>query len=191
MSNGIIEDLLSSAALLRKVAEAFSSHLQGMAKILLDAFRDGNKLLVMGNGGSASQASHLATELQVRFAPAWRMALPVIALAADTTIVTALGNDLGYDMVFGRQIEALGQPGDVALALSTSGQSENVLQGLMTANQRGLTTLALLGGDGGKARNMVDLSIIVLSNDTARVQESHLAMIHAVCADIERGLKDA
>lgn len=189
MTDSIQQSLEESSRILYSLAEGFVPQIARAAEMILLTFSQGGKLLIIGNGGSAAQASHMAAELVGKFGPSWRKALPAIALTADPSILTALGNDLDFDFIFSRQIEALARPGDALLALSTSGQSANILQGLMTANQRGVHTLALLGGDGGKARWMANQVLIAPSRDTARVQEAHLAIIHAICAEIERGLK--
>ena len=147
----------------------------------------GGKLLIFGNGGSAADAQHLATELVGRFTRE-RVALPAIALTTDTSILTAVANDYGFDRVFARQIEALGRPGDVAFGISTSGQSPSVLKALDAAGARGLTTVALTGHDGGPIGATAQIHINVPAASTPRVQEVHGTLIHAICELVERTL---
>jgi phosphoheptose isomerase len=152
----------------------------------------GGKVLVCGNGGSAAQAQHLAAELVGRYKAPGRRALAAIALTADTSILTAWANDVGYDDVFARQVEALGAPGDVLIGLSTSGRSRNVVRAFETARARGVRTVALLGGDGGALAPLADVAITVPSADTQHIQEVHLVVVHLLCELIEaRLLADA
>ncbi len=151
------------------------------------ALRDGNKLLFFGNGGSAADAQHLATELTVRF-EADRPAIPAIALTTDSSTLTAIGNDLGFDRLFSRQIEALGRPGDVAIGITTSGRSRNVVLGLTLARDRRLVAAAFTGRDGGDLPGLADPLLIVPSNVTSRIQEMHITLGHALCAALEREL---
>ena len=147
----------------------------------------GGKIIFFGNGGSAADAQHLATELSVRYAQD-RKALAALALGADGVMLTAAGNDLGFERVFARQIEALGRPGDLALALSTSGRSPNVLAGLKTARSIGLSTAALGGGDGGALAQHADPVLVVPASETARIQEMHITLGHLLCASLEHEL---
>lgn len=158
-----------------------------MAELLAEAFRNGNKLLVMGNGGSAADAQHLAAEIVGRF-KLERPALPAISLATDTSILTALGNDYGFKAVFRRQVEALALPGDPVLGISTSGNSPNVRSALELARERGCPTMGLLGGDGGSIRELCDLALVIPSSDTPAIQEGHITVIHIVCDLVEREL---
>ncbi|HEX7084884.1 MAG TPA: SIS domain-containing protein [Vicinamibacterales bacterium] len=151
------------------------------------ALNGGQAVLAFGNGGSAADAQHFAAELVGRFERE-RRAVPVLALTTDTSALTAIGNDYGFDQVFARQIEAFGAPGDVAIALTTSGRSPNVLAGLEAAQARGLTTIALTGRDGGEAGRMVDIHLHVPHESTARVQEAHRTLLHVICALVEEGL---
>jgi len=157
-----------------------------LARVLNRCFANGGKVLVCGNGGSAADAQHFAGELVARYRSDARRALPVIALTADTVTLTAWSNDVGYDSVFARQVEAHGAPDDVLLAISTSGASPNILCALDAAERRGMRTLALLGGDGGAARTMAAASVTVPSHDTQRVQEVHGLLIHLLCDLVER-----
>jgi D-sedoheptulose 7-phosphate isomerase len=158
-----------------------------MGILLSDAFKRGNKLLVMGNGGSAADSQHFAAEIVGRFKME-RRALPAVALSTDTSILTAIGNDYGFDSVFSRQVEALAAPGDVVVGISTSGNSPNVLKALNVAKARGCRTIGLLGKDGGSIRAACDLALVVPSDDTPRIQEGHITIIHIVCDLVEKAL---
>jgi len=157
------------------------------AELLVDTFRCGKKLLVMGNGGSAADAQHLAGEIVGRFRLE-RRGLPAIALSTDTSILTAVGNDYGFEAIFSRQVEALAQEGDVVIGISTSGSSPNVLSALRLAREMGCRTVGLLGKDGGSIREMVDLDLTVPGQDTPRIQEGHITIIHILCELVEQAL---
>jgi D-sedoheptulose 7-phosphate isomerase len=157
------------------------------AQAMSEALRAGRKLLVFGNGGSAADAQHLSAEMVGRFQDE-RAALPAIALTVDTSILTSVANDYSYKQVFVRQIEALGQAGDVALGISTSGESPNVLMGLQAARARGLKTIALTGRDGGSVGTAADIHVNVPDQNTARVQEVHRTLLHVMCEVIESDL---
>jgi len=178
---------------LAEVSERFLDHagnaLEQLAERCAAALQAGGKLLVFGNGGSAAQAQHLAAELVNRFEQD-RPALAAVALGADTAVLSSVANDDAFERVFSRQIEALGRPGDVALALSTSGRSPNVVAGLRAARGRGLLAAALLGGDGGPALEAAELALVVPSDRTARVQEVHLLAVHVLCGWLEHRLAD-
>jgi phosphoheptose isomerase len=148
-----------------------------------------NKLLVCGNGGSAADASHFATELVVRFAKD-RSAQPAICLASDGGLLTAAGNDFGFDEIFARQVAAFGKPGDVLICLTTSGKSKNVVRALEEAKARKLKTIALLGRDGGSTIGMADVDLLVSSNSAARIQEAHQVLLHVLCELIEPRLEE-
>jgi D-sedoheptulose 7-phosphate isomerase len=163
--------------------------LEQLVLLLHDAFRKGRKLLVCGNGGSASDAQHLVAELVGRYVEE-RVALPAIALNTDVAVLTSIANDYSYENVFVRQVQALGAPGDLFLAISTSGRSPNIVAGLAEARARGLRTAALLGRDGGAAIRVADLAIVVPDQETARIQECHALMIHLLCEGIDRLLRD-
>ena len=151
------------------------------ASLLGDTFTEGNKLLACGNGGSAADAQHLAAELVGRYKSTDRPALPAIALTADSAVLTAWSNDMGYEEAFARQVEALGRRGDALIAISTSGRSKNVTRALAMARERGLRTIALLGNDGGEHRALSDVAIVVPSADTAHIQEVHIVVLHLLC----------
>jgi D-sedoheptulose 7-phosphate isomerase len=158
-----------------------------MAKALVEAYERGNKALLFGNGGSAAEAQHIAAEFVGRYL--WdRPALPALALTANSSTVTAVANDLGFAETFARQIEGFGRPGDIAIALSTSGRSANVIRGLEHAKRLGLATIALTGGDGGSLADSVDICIKVPASATPVIQEGHLIIGHLVCEIVERAL---
>jgi len=154
---------------------------------LMRAFSRGGKLLVMGNGGSAADSQHFVAEMVGRFKME-RKALPAVALTTDTSILTAIGNDYGYDLVFRRQVEALAAEGDVVVGISTSGNSANIVSALELARSRGCYTVGLLGKDGGCIKAACDLPLVIPCNDTPRIQEGHITIIHIVCDMVEKGL---
>jgi D-sedoheptulose 7-phosphate isomerase len=151
------------------------------------AFRSGHRVLVFGNGGSAADAQHFAAECVGRFQRE-RRALAAVALTTDTSILTAIGNDYSYDRVFARQIEALGESGDIAFGITTSGGSANVIEAFRIARARGLTTVALTGRDGGEAGRAAEIHVNVPDDSTARAQEVHRTLLHAICEIVENGL---
>jgi len=150
----------------------------------VSCIRDGGKILFFGNGGSASDAQHLATELAVRFKQD-RAPIASLALATDTSALTAIGNDYGFDQLFARQISAIGKPGDVAVGISTSGRSVNVLEALKVARADGLVSTGFTGGDGGAMRDVADPLLIVPSKTTARIQEMHITLGQMLCGALE------
>jgi phosphoheptose isomerase len=176
--------LASGANVHREVAQACAGDVARAALAVAATLRAGGKVLTFGNGGSAADAQHLAAELVGRFV-AHRPALAGIALTTDTSALTAISNDYGFEHVFARQLEGLGRPGDVAIAISTSGSSPNVLAGVEAARAGGMTTIALTGGQDSPVCGMVDIAIVVRSGSTARVQEGHLALEHVLCECVE------
>jgi D-sedoheptulose 7-phosphate isomerase len=154
------------------------------AELMIAALRSGRKILLFGNGGSAADAQHLAAELVNRYRRA-RPALAALALTTDTSILTAIANDASFEDVFSRQIEALGEPGDVAIAISTSGRSPNVVRAVEAARRLGLRTIGLLGRDGGLVAPLVDVPLIVPAEETPRIQEVHITLGHILCDLIE------
>jgi phosphoheptose isomerase len=154
----------------------------GMA--IIDHLRQGQRIFLCGNGGSAADAQHIAAELVCRFEAA-RRGLPAIALTTDTSALTAISNDFGFERVFARQVEALGQTGDVLIALSTSGNSANVVAAVQAARGLGIASIGLLGGDGGRLRDLVDQALVVPSPVTARIQECHILVGHIWCAMVD------
>jgi D-sedoheptulose 7-phosphate isomerase len=176
-SIAVKQSLLDRAEIVTAIAK--------VSEILIEALQQGNKLLLFGNGGSAADAQHIAAEFVGRFAFD-RPPLPALALSVNTSAVTAIGNDYGFDLVFARQIEALGRPGDVAIGISTSGNSPNVLQGVMAAKKLGLHTVALTGVAGGQLKTAVDYCICAPSNETPRIQECHILIGHVVAQLVEQ-----
>lgn len=158
-----------------------------VAGMLVDAYRQRKKVLICGNGGSAADAQHMAAELVGRFKME-RQALGAIALSTDTSILTAIGNDYGFDDIFSRQIEALTSSGDIVIGISTSGNSPNVLKGMVKAKEKWAVTIGLTGGDGGKLKDLADVCIIVPSSNTPRIQEAHITIIHIICLLVEKTL---
>jgi D-sedoheptulose 7-phosphate isomerase len=158
-----------------------------LAAMISDTLAGGRKLLVMGNGGSAADSQHFVAEIVGRFKME-RRALPAVALSTDTSILTAIGNDYGFDAIFSRQVEALAAPGDCVIGISTSGNSPNVLKALTAARERGCRTVGLLGRDGGSIKAVCDLALVVPTMNTPRVQEGHIAIIHIICDLMEKKL---
>ena len=158
-----------------------------LLSLSIEAIQGGGKLLFFGNGGSAADAQHLATELSVRYVDD-RPPIAAIALATDGSALTAIGNDMGFEALFSRQIEALGRPGDVAIGISTSGRSRNVIRGLEQARAQGLVAAAFSGHDGGELVGLAEPLLIVPATVTARIQEMHITLGHTRCDGLERGL---
>ena len=173
---GSIETLRSLKKLEPEIARA--------ADLIADCLTNGNKLLVCGNGGSAADAAHFATELVVRFAKD-RRAYPAICLTGDGGLLTAAGNDYGFDEIFARQVAAFGVPGDLLICLTTSGKSKNIRRALEEAKSRKLKTIAFLGRDGGSTIGIADIDLLVRSDSTARIQEAHKFLIHVLCEVVE------
>ena len=158
-----------------------------VAEVLMASLQQGNKAILFGNGGSAADAQHIAAELVGRFAFE-RPALSALALSVNGSCITAIGNDYGYDRVFARQIEALGRPGDVAIGISTSGNSPNVVSAVLVAKKLGLHTVALTGSAGGELKNAVDHCICVPSDETPRIQECHILIGHIISELVEEAV---
>jgi D-sedoheptulose 7-phosphate isomerase len=165
--------------------ESIADTIVAIGQLTADAMRSGHKLLVAGNGGSAADAQHLVAEFVVRLTVN-RPALRAIALTTDSSILTATGNDFGYDHLFERQIEALAQPDDVFLGISTSGNSANIVKALLQCKKMGVHTIGFSGSDGGKMRPLCDHNVIIPSSTTMNIQESHLALEHIFCMVVER-----
>ncbi len=181
----IQDQLAESAETKKKMFEACAGDILKAVDILINALNAKKKILICGNGGSAADAQHLATELVIRMTKANRPALAAIALTTDSSMLTAGGNDIGFENVFARQVEALGSPGDVLVAISTSGKSENVNRAVTEARRRGMSVIGFLGKDGGTTKAMVDVPIVIPSNDTQRIQEGHITVAHILCGIIE------
>ena len=150
-----------------------------------DCFQQGNKVLIAGNGGSAADAQHFAGEIVGRYKRE-RKGYPAIALTTDISIITSIANDYSFDIIFSRQIEALAKKGDIFFGISTSGNSKNIIEAVKKAKELGLTTVCLLGKEGGKLKDLADFSIIVPSEDTPRIQECHIMLIHIICEETEK-----
>jgi D-sedoheptulose 7-phosphate isomerase len=170
------------------VRETLDASVQSIGQLLAQSISSGSTLFWCGNGGSAADSQHLAAELVGRFKKD-RRALRSVALTTDTSVLTCVANDYSFDDVFARQIEALGRPSDVLVAISTSGNSENVLRALKVAKEMGLTTIAFLGKDGGTAKGLADHVLVIPSDSTARIQEAHILIGHILCELIEQELK--
>ena len=178
-----------SASLRRSVIEQLGIQILDVAALISGVIGSGGKILIAGNGGSASDASHFAAEMIVRLTSERnRQSLPAIALGMDPSVTTAAANDFGYENVFARQVEGLGQKGDLFFAISTSGNSANLVKAVATARERGLLTTALLGGRGGKLAKQVERSLIVPHTSTQRIQEEHIFIIHILVELIESDL---
>jgi D-sedoheptulose 7-phosphate isomerase len=171
----------------RRLIDLCLPSLDIVAEALVAAYRAGHKAIFFGNGGSAADAQHLAAEFVGRYLRE-RKPLPALALGANSSAVTAIGNDYGYDQVFARQLEALAVEGDVAVAISTSGNSPNVIEGALCAHRLGLFTIALTGASGGRLRNLVDALIAVPSEETPRIQECHILLGHILSEIVEQEL---
>jgi len=181
----VSESLVELSRLAATVADTAAEQIAEAGKLVWDSLSAGGKVLACGNGGSAADAQHFVAELVGRMGRE-RRALPAVSLSADSSVVTALTNDYGAENLFSRQIEALGQTGDVLLAISTSGHSPNVLRAVEVAHQRGLRTIALLGEDGDPSLSSCDVCIHVPCPNSQRVQELHMAALHAICDLVER-----
>jgi D-sedoheptulose 7-phosphate isomerase len=179
--------LEESARLTREMLELAGPQIVAAAELLVTTFRGGGKLLAFGNGGSAADAQHLASELTGRFERE-RPGLPALALTANTSDLTAIGNDYGFEQLFARLVQAHGRPGDAAVAISTSGNSANVNTAVQEARERGLRSVGLVGKGGGRLAGLVDVAIVVPSDSTPRVQECHVAVIHALCELVDAAL---
>ncbi|PYJ04998.1 MAG: phosphoheptose isomerase [Verrucomicrobia bacterium] len=181
-------DAIAAATETLRSLSSLEGQMVEAADLIEQCLRAGNKLLVCGNGGSAADAAHFATELVVRFARD-RRAQPAICLASDGGLLTAAANDYGFNEIFARQVAAFGQPGDALICLTTSGKSKNVLRALEEAKARKLKTIALVGRDGGSTIGMADVDLLVRSDSTARVQEAHQLLLHVLCETIESRLE--
>ena len=185
LSKHIETELKAMAELAGRIADELAPLAAELGVVVVDTLASGRKLLFCGNGGSAADAQHLAAEYVVRFGRR-RGSLPALALTTDTSVLTAGANDFGFEQVFARQIEGLGEPGDLLVLHSTSGESPNLVEAARTARGRGLKTAALLARGGGALRDEVDLAIVIPTDETARAQEMHLAIGHAVAEWVDR-----
>jgi len=182
----IIDSLNESSETKLKIRDQLTDEIIQAVDILVSAYKDGNKLLLCGNGGSAADCQHIATEFMIRLShQIQRPALPAIALTTDTSNLTAGGNDIGFENIFARNVEGLGVLGDVLFAISTSGNSPNIIKAIEAAQAKGIKVIGLLGGSGGKLKSMVDLPIVVPSSNTQRIQEGHITIAHIICELVE------
>lgn len=193
MTSEQINDLISdSVAVKRKLADECSEDILRCGELLAQVALDSGLIMLCGNGGSAADSQHLAAELVVRLrSSVERRAIGALALTVDTSILTAGGNDYGFEQVFARQVEAYGREGDVLIAISTSGNSENVIAAVEQANDDDMHTIGLLGGDGGELKDLVDDYVLVPSSVTARIQEAHILIGHIWCEMIEDAVVQA
>ncbi len=184
MKDAIKNYLAESAHLISSLVKDPPDEIQLISRAIINAFKNNAKVLIFGNGGSAADAQHFAAELVGRFKKE-RKGLPAIALTTNTSTLTALANDYDFDMIFKRQIEALGRKGDIAIGISTSGQAPNVIRGLNTAREMGLTSIALSGQNGTNLIETTDISLLIQSKNTPHIQEAHILIIHTVCKMVE------
>ncbi len=183
----ITDSLHESAATKNKIAETCRGDISKAIDLIINAMNKSRKVLLCGNGGSAADAQHLATEFVIRLSPTIkRPGLPAIALTTDASNLTAGANDIGYDNVFARSVQALGNEGDVLIGISTSGNSASVNNAFTEARKKKMVTIAFLGKDGGKSKDLVDLAIIVPSSDTQRIQEGHITIGHIIFQEVEQ-----
>lgn len=182
----IRDELTASAETKKRIIETCTDRIVKAVDIIIDALNKKKKMLFCGNGGSAADAQHLATEFVIRMNPnIKRPGIPAIALTTDSSMLTAGANDIGYDNVFARAVEAIGNEGDVLIGISTSGKSESVNNALRMAKAKGMKTIGFLGKDGGSSKDLCDVAIIVPSNDTQRIQEGHITIGHIICGLVE------
>jgi D-sedoheptulose 7-phosphate isomerase len=182
----IIDSLNESSETKLKIKDQLADEIIKAVDLLSVCFNNGNKLLLCGNGGSAADCQHIATELMIRLSHhIQRPALPAIALTTDTSNLTAGGNDIGFENVFARNVDGLGNSGDVLLAISTSGNSPNVIKAVDMAHKKGMKVIGFLGGSGGKLKDTVDLPIIIPSSNVQRIQEGHITVAHIICELVE------
>ena len=184
-----IENSIIDSANSIKQSVDLSANISKTIDVIVNCLKNGNKVVLFGNGGSAADAQHIAAEFIGRF-KLERNSYPAISLTTDSSILTSLSNDYSYDVVFSRQCESLISSGDVVIGISTSGNSKNVELGLETSKQKGAVTVGLLGCDGGRIKDIVDISIIVNSNDTAQIQENHRVIYHVICKFVENILNN-
>lgn len=183
------KELKESSEVKLKIEQECSDDIVKSTSLLVDSFKKGKKLLLCGNGGSAADSQHIAAEFMIRLSHDLdRPAIPAIALTTDTSNLTAGGNDIGYENVFSRNVEGLGNEGDVLIAISTSGNSRNIIKAVEMAANKGMKTIGFLGGSGGKLKSLVDISITIPSSSTQRIQEGHITVAHIICEMVERKL---
>ncbi|MBU0558679.1 MAG: D-sedoheptulose 7-phosphate isomerase [Bacteroidetes bacterium] len=185
----ISESLKSSSEVKLKMIDFCSEEILSAVNALTSAIKNGKKLLLCGNGGSAADSQHIAAEFMIRLShDLTRPAIPAIALTTDTSFLTAGGNDIGFENVFARGVEGLGSEGDVLIAISTSGNSKNIILAVEKAKLNKMNVVGFLGGNGGKLKSLVDISIVIPSSNTQRIQEGHITVAHILCELVERSL---
>lgn len=185
----IVESLKESSSVKLDIIDKCSDDIIRAAELIMDSIGKGNKMLLCGNGGSAADAQHIATEFMIRLSHDLdRPAIPAIALTTDTSNLTAGGNDIGFENVFARNVEGLGNDGDVLIAISTSGNSTNLVKAVEKAHEKGMKVIGFLGGNGGKLKDLADIPVIIPSPNTQRIQEGHITIAHIICELVERGL---
>ncbi len=187
MKQTINNEFISHLETINKVIETMTEKLEVASKLAVETLKNGNKILLCGNGGSAADAQHIAAELTGRYKTE-RRGLPAIAITTDTSALTAIGNDYGYDRVFDRQVEALANKGDLIIGISTSGNSKNILSALILGRKLGCKTLGFSGRNGGEMNEVCDINLVVPSNDTPRIQEMHILFGHTICQIIDNEL---
>ncbi|WP_419770222.1 MAG: D-sedoheptulose 7-phosphate isomerase [Candidatus Marinarcus sp.] len=189
MKDVINSEFISHLETIQKVIQTMQGDLEQASLLAVQTLKAGNKILLCGNGGSAADAQHIAAELTGRY-KSERRGLPAIALTTDTSALTAIGNDYGYDRVFDRQVESLAQKGDLLIGISTSGNSKNVLNAFKVAKSLGCKTLGLSGRDGGAMNDVCDINLVVPSNNTPRIQEMHILFGHTICQLIDNAFEN-
>ena len=187
--NERIKEIMSESSSLILTSVDLSKKIEDAVNAIIKCLEEKNKLIIFGNGGSAADAQHISAEFIGRFQRE-RESLPAISLTTDTSVLTSLSNDYSYDTVFSRQCESLVSKGDVVLGISTSGNSKNIENGIITSKSKGAVTIGLLGEDGGTIKNFVDISIQVPSKNTARIQEVHRVIYHIICELVERNIAE-
>lgn len=182
-----IKSMIEESAETKRLVHELSPEIEKAAKLMIDALKNNKKIILAGNGGSSSQASHIAAEFVGRY-KIERKGLPAVSLSTDLSALTSIGNDYGFESVFERQLEALGNEGDVFIALSTSGNSKNIIKAVEKAKELDIHTIGLLGKDGGNLKNTSKVEIIVPSDNTPRIQEAHLMILHIICELVDKEL---
>ena len=184
MKQHIFSEFDQHRSVLEESIKSLSDDIESGGELIVSTLKAGNKILLFGNGGSAGDAQHIAAELTGRYKTE-RQGLPAIALTTDTSAITAIGNDYGFDRIFDRQVEAIGKEGDLLIGISTSGNSRNVLRALAYGKDNGMNTIGLSGKGGGDMRPLCDINLIIPSDDTARIQEMHILIGHVLCGIID------
>lgn len=185
----ITQEFKTHIEVAQKTLQSLQVQIKQAAQECISTLKNSNKILICGNGGSAADSQHFAAELTGRYKTE-RMGLPAIALSTDTSALTAIGNDYGFEFVFSRQIQALAQKGDLVFAISTSGNSKNICNALIAAKEKECKTIGLSGKDGGEMNKLTDLNLIIPSSDTPRIQEMHILIIHCLCQAMDEAFME-